>query len=695
MKDYQAKYLRNIALVGHGGEGKTTLTEAFLFASGTIDRMGKVEDGSATTDYDPEEVKRSISISTAVAPLEWKNHKITLIDIPGYFDFIGEMGGALSAADAALVLVGAVSGVAVGTEKAMAVTGAKHIPRAVVVNSMDRENANFDKVYGELKETFPGVSFAPLMLPIMDKGAFVGYTITTTGKSYQFAGKKGEVKEIETSQAMKDRIEELMESLVEAAAGADDELMEKFFEEGTLSEEDMLKGLSKGIADGDVTPVFCCAAVPCLGVSKILDYIVDVFPSPEAKGVTVGKNPKDGSEISRPVDASAPFSAQVFKTLADPFVGKISLLKVYSGTLTSDTTFVNANNDKTAKAGSVSVMRGKKLIAVDKLIAGDIGVLTKLQFTATGDTLCAASDPIVYPFPEFPQPCISMAVYAKNKGDEDKIFSSLARLTEEDPSFTIEKDPVTTETIISGQGEMHLDVLVNKMASKFGVGCTLQDPKIPYRETIKKSIKAEGRHKKQTGGHGQFGHCWIEFEPILDGSAEFEFVDKVVGGVVPRNFIPSVEKGLRENLPKGVIAGYPLVNIRATLYDGSYHPVDSSEMAFKTAARLALKKCVDASPCLLEPVYKLEVTVPDEYMGDVIGDMNRRRGRIMGMDQVEGGQKVTAEVPLSEVFKYATDLRAMTQARGSFVKEFARYEEVPAQVAAKIIANAKLDDDEE
>ena len=346
----------------------------------------------------------------------------------------------------------------VGTEKAMAVTGAKHIPRAVVVNSMDRENANFDKVYGELKETFPGVSFAPLMLPIMDKGAFVGYTITTTGKSYQFAGKKGEVKEIETSQAMKDRIEELMESLVEAAAGADDELMEKFFEEGTLSEEDMLKGLSKGIADGDVTPVFCCAAVPCLGVSKILDYIVDVFPSPEAKGVTVGKNPKDGSEISRPVDASAPFSAQVFKTLADPFVGKISLLKVYSGTLTSDTTFVNANNDKTAKAGSVSVMRGKKLIAVDKLIAGDIGVLTKLQFTATGDTLCAASDPIVYPFPEFPQPCISMAVYAKNKGDEDKIFSSLARLTEEDPSFTIEKDPVTTETIISGQGDESTDL---------------------------------------------------------------------------------------------------------------------------------------------------------------------------------------------------------------------------------------------
>lgn len=694
MKDYQTKFLRNVALVGHGGEGKTTLAEAFLFATGTIDRMGKTEDGSAVTDYDPEEIKRAFSISTAVAPVEWNNHKITFIDIPGYFDFVGEMVGPMTVADAALVLVSAVGGVAVGTEKAMKITAKYGVPRAIVVNNMDRENANFDKVFAQLKESFPNVAFAPIMLPIMNNGTFAGFTITTKGTSFLFNGKKGELKETATDDAMKMHIDELMESLTEAAAGADDELMEKYFEEGTLSHDDMLIGLRKGIATGAITPVFCCAAAPCLGVTTILDYIVDVFPSPEFKGDKKGIDPKDGSETARALD-NAHFSAQVFKTLADPFVGKISLLKVYSGVLTSDTAFINGETEKAGKAGTVSVMRGKKLINVDKLIAGDIGVLTKLQNANTGDTLCTPTHRIVFPRFEFPAPSISMAVYAKNKGDEDKIYSSLNRLTEEDPSFTIEKDPVTAEIIISGQGEMHLDVLVNKMASKFGVGCLLQDPKLPYRESIKKSIRAQGRHKKQTGGHGQFGDCWIEFEPILDGDTEFEFLDKVVGGSVPRNFIPAVEKGLRENLRKGIIAGYPIYGLRASLVDGSYHPVDSSEMAFKTAARLALKKCVDANPYLMEPVYKVEVVVPDEYMGDVIGDMNRRRGRIMGMDPVPDGQKVTAEVPLSEIFKYATDLRAMTQARGAFTKEFVRYEEVPANVAAKIIANAKLEDEEE
>ncbi|MDR2513939.1 MAG: elongation factor G [Christensenellaceae bacterium] len=693
MKEVHAKFLRNIALIGHGGDGKTTLTEAFLFAAGVVDRMGRIEDGSVTTDYDPEEIKRGISISSAVAPLEWKEHKLTFIDIPGYFDFAGEMPGPLAVADGALVVTSAVSGVSVGTEKALDYCLKHKVPRAVVINAMDRENADFYKVFDALKERYPSVSFAPMMLPIVSGGAFKGYTVPSTGKSYEFTGKKGETKEVPTDAAQQGRIDELIEALTEAAAGEDDALMEKFFDEGSLAPEELAKGLAEGTAAGDITPVFCSAAVPCLGASNIMDFLIELFPSPLEKGAAVGKK-LGGEEVRRELDESAPFSALVFKTLADPFVGKISLLKVLSGSLSSDTSFVTVSADKPIKAGSVSIMRGKKLTTVDRLVAGDIGVLTKLQSVITGDTLCAPGEVFSYAFPEFPRPSLSMAVFPKNKGDEDKIFSSLHRLMEEDPSFVISKDAETAETIISGQGEMHLDVLTHKAASKFGVACELSDPRLPYRETIKKSIKAEGRHKKQTGGHGQFGHCWIEFEPILEGP-EFEFVDKVVGGVVPRSFIPAVEKGLRENLPRGVIAGYPLVNIRATLYDGSYHPVDSSEMAFKTAARLALKKCTEASPVLLEPVYKLEIHVPDEYMGDVIGDMNRRRGRIMGMDQEEGGQKVTAEAPLSEVFKYATDLRAMTQARGNFDKEFIRYEEVPANIAQKIIANAKLEDEEE
>ncbi|MBQ4638090.1 MAG: elongation factor G, partial [Clostridia bacterium] len=401
---------------------------------------------------------------------------------------------------------------------------------------------------------------------------------------------------------------------------------------------------------------------------------------------------------TRKADVSEPFSAQVFKTVADPFVGKLSLIKVFSGVLTGDMTLYNPNSEKNEKAGTVYMMRGKKQTAVDKLIAGDIGALAKLQNTATGNTLCDAAKPIKYEEFKFPKPVISLAVVAKKQGEEDKIATGLNKLMEEDPTFSIEKTTDTKEMVMSAQGELQLEVLIKKLQAKFGAEASFADPKIPYRETIRKSIKAEGRHKKQSGGHGQFGHCWVEFEPIFDGGEEFEFVDKVVGGVVPRSFIPAVEKGLRENLPKGIIAGYPIVNLRATLYDGSYHPVDSSEMAFKIAARLALKKCVDASPVLLEPVYSAKITVPDEYMGDIMGDMNRRRGRVMGMNPVEDGQEVEAEVPLSEMFKYATDLRSMTQARGSFTMEFVRYEEVPQNIAQKIIENAaknKVDEDDD
>lgn len=693
MKDYLTQHIRNIAIVGHGGEGKTTLTESLLWTSGAIDRMGRIEDGSTASDYDPEETKRQFSISTAVAPVEWKDTKINFIDIPGYFDFIGEMMGPLRIVDAALIVVGAVAGLNVGAEKAMAYTSKHNIPRAIFVNSMDRENANYDKVIAQLQDKYQ-TAICPIMLPIYEGDAFVGFSSLVTGKSYRYLDKYS--KEVETTPDMQERIEAVWEQVTEAAASADDELMEKYFESGELTDEEKFIGLRKGIAAATITPVFCGAAAPALGISNLLNFIETIMPSPLEKAFPKrGTNPKTNEPAERVCSTEAPFSAQVFKTLADPFVGKISLIKVVSGVLTPNTQFLNTNSEKVSKAGSVSVMCGKKLTPTFKLIAGDIGVLTKLSDTKTGDTLCDPVNPIVFPWVTYPEPCYSMAIQAKKKGEEDKIMQGLLRLTEEDPSFIIEKPVDTSETILSGQGEMQLDVTVKKLASKFGVEAILVEPKIPYRESIRKSIDAEGRHKKQTGGHGQFGHCKILFEPIYGEDVDFEFVDNVVGGVVPRAFIPAVEKGLRENINKGVLAGYPIVHLRATLHDGSYHAVDSSEMAFKTAARLALRKCVDADPVLLEPIYSMDILVPDEYMGDVIGDMNRRRGRILGMNPAEDGQEVVVEAPLSEIFKYATDLRAMTQGKGSFKKTYVRYDEVPANLAQKIIASANMQDDDE
>ncbi len=691
MKDYRTEKLHNVAMIGHGGDGKTTLTEAMLFAAGAIERMGKTADGTTTTDYDPEEIKRTISISAALAPFEWEDKKITLIDLPGYFDFAGELTGPLKIADCAMIVMSAVSGMAVGTEKAHKLCTKGHVPHMIVINQMDRENANYDKCLAQLTEKY-GSNIAPIIVPIIEKGAFVGYANVLTGKAYSGSGKT--FKEIPVSADVQSHIESLKDAVYEAAAGADDELMEKFFEEGELSDEEVNRGLRIGIADATIVPVVCASAVTGVGISAVMDTIINIMPNSVGKEYK-GVNPKTGEAEVRKALESEPFSAQVFKTVADPFVGKLSMIKVFSGKLTGDMTLYNPNVDKNEKAGTVYTMLGKKQTAVDKLIAGDIGALAKLANTATGHTLCDSAKPIQYDTIHFPAPVISLAVVAKKQGDEDKIATGLNKLMEEDPTFTVEKTADTKEMVISGQGEAHLDVLIRKLESKFKAEAMLVDPKIPYRETIRKAIKAEGRHKKQSGGHGQYGHCWIEFEPIYDSDQDFEFVDKVVGGVVPRSFIPAVEKGLRENLPKGIIAGYPIVNLRATLYDGSYHAVDSSEMAFKIAARLALKKCVDASPVLLEPVYQAKIVVPDEYMGDIIGDMNRRRGRIMGMNQVEDGQEVVAEVPLSEMFKYATDLRSMTQARGSFSMEFVRYEEVPANVAQKIIENAKLSDDDE
>ena len=693
MANYQTKDIRNIALMGHGSEGKTTLTEALLFAAKAIDRQGRVEDGNTVTDFDPEEIKRGISISAATAPIEWKQKMINIVDVPGYFDFIGEAMGPLRVVETAGIVVSAVGGISVGAEKAWKLATKNHVAKMFIVNQMDREHADFHKVEAALREKF-GNSVVPILLPIGDGADFKGVVNVLENKAYERTN-KGEPKEIPVPADMADAIEAALEEITEAAAMSDDELTMKYLDEGSLSHEEILEGFKIGMFSGIISPVVPCSALTGVGVAKMLDVMADFLPSPK-RAVYTGVNPKNGDEVSRKCNNDEPFSAFVFKTIADPFVGKLSLFKVMSGSVAGSSSLYNSSADKNEKITGLFVLRGKKQISTPQLNAGDLGALNKLQYTNTGDTLCDPANPIQYPAIEYPTPCISKAVFAAKQGEEDKVFSGLARLMEEDPSIRLEKNVETTETCLAGQGELHLEVIRSKLATKFGAQATLEDPRIPYRETIRKKVSCQGRHKKQSGGHGQFGDVWIEFSPTADPSVDFEFEDAVVGGAVPRNFIPSVEKGLRENIVKGVLAGYPMVGLHAKLYDGSYHPVDSSEMAFKTAARIAYKKgCMDASPVLLEPIMHVEVTVPDEYMGDVMGDMSKRRGRIMGTNQVEEGQLLEAEAPLAEMFKYATDLRSITQSRGSFTMKFERYEEVPSNVAQKIIENAKKDEEEE
>ncbi|MDO5145097.1 MAG: elongation factor G [bacterium] len=695
MADYLTGSIRNIALMGHGGEGKTTLTEAMLYAAGIVDRQGKVEDGNTTTDFEPEEIRRHCSISAATAPCDWNGKMLNIIDVPGYFDFIGEMVGPLRVVETVGIVVGAVTGFNVGAEKVFKYAVKSGVGRMFIVNQMDREHASFDKVTQQLRDRH-GSCVVPVLMPIGEGESFRGVVNVLEKKAYEGAYQNSV--EVPMPDEMKDKVDKAFDYLTEQAAAADDELMMKYLEGEELTYEEILTGFHKGMKEGSIVPVVALSALTGVGIARTMDLMAKYLPSPAHQGIVHdGFNPRTGEGVSRTCRDDEPFSAFVYKTIADPFVGKLSLFRIFSGKLTSATTLYNVNKDKTEKSSGIYILRGKKQVPKQLLHAGDLGALAKLQYTTTGDTLCDYNDPIQYPVLAFPTPCMSKAVYAAKQGEEDKVFSGLARLREEDPSISVAKNPDTTETLISGQGEMHLDVIRNKLEAKFGAKAVLQDPKIPYRETIRKSVKVQGRHKKQTGGHGQFGDVWIEFSPTLDGSTDFVFEDAVVGGVVPRNFIPSVEKGLRECITRGVLAGYPMVGLRAKLYDGSYHPVDSSEMAFKTAARIAYKKgCADASPVLLEPIMHVEVTVPDEYMGDIMGDMNKRRGRIIGMNQTDGMQMVEAEAPQSEMFKYATDLRSMTQARGSFVMRFERYEEVPAVVAEKIIAGAeKIEDDEE
>ena len=689
MKNYNFESLRNVGLIGHGATGKTSLAEALLYYTGTTDRLGKNEDGTTVMDYEAEEKKRGISLSTSVACVEFNNTKINIVDMPGYFDFEGEMIQGMKAVDIATIVVCAVSGVEVGTEKAWKYCNKVNIPRAFFINKMDRENADFDKTLEQMKEKF-GLSIVPIEYPIGKEENFTGVVNIISQKAFKLDNKTKKMVSIDIPADLIDKVNECRQMIMETVAETDEELLEKYLENGKLSDEDIYSGFIKGCSDGEIAPVLCGSATKVVGIKSMLENIIGCFPSPKYSRAHKALDIDTGDEIYIKVEEDKPFSAYVFKTIADPFVGKISLFKVITGKLNGDAVVKNTNSGKQEKLSHLFFMRGKNQIVTDEIIAGDIGAVAKLQFTSTGDTLCSQEINIKYDKIKLPVPVMSMAILPKTKGDEEKISLALSKLIEEDPVFKIERDKENAETIIWGLGETHLEVIASRIKNKFGADVILQTPKIPYRETIKGKSDVQGKHKKQSGGHGQYGDVKIKFEPRNDGEFDLEFVDKVVGGAVPRNFIPAVEKGLRECMSSGVLAGYPVVGVKATLYDGSYHPVDSSEMAFKIAASIAYKKGLEsAKPILLEPIMNVEIKVPDEYMGDVMGDINKKRGRVMGMEQVGDEQKVIAEVPMAEMFNYATSLRAMTQARGSYVSSFGRYEEVPESELIKILNEAK------
>lgn len=689
MKNYTIKNLRNIGLIGHGASGKTSLIEGLLFSTGNIDRLGKVEEGTTVTDFDQEEKRRGISLSVSIAPIEVNGTKINLVDIPGYFDFSGELIQGMRAVDVATILVCGVSGFQVGTEKAWDYCNKINLPRAFFVNKLDRENSNYDNVLSGLKERF-GISVVPIQYPIGREGEFNGVINVISKRARVYDVKTNKMIEIDVPEGLSEKVDECKMMIMEAVAETDENLLEKYFTKGELSDNEIYNGLIQGCARGEIAPVMCGSASKAIGMESFIEDVVECFPSPEYSIPQKGISEQSGEEVFIDLDEEKPFSALVFKTIADPFVGKISLFRVITGRLSNEINLINSNKEKNEKLVNVFFMRGKNQMLTKEVVAGDIAAASKLQYTETGDTLCDANNKIIYDKMNFPTANISMTILPKSKGDEDKISSSLQKLLEEDPSFTIVRDLENAETIISGLGETHLDVIASRLKNKFGAEVILRLPKIPYRETIKGIADVQGKHKKQSGGHGQYGDVKIKFEPRSDGEVDLEFVDNVVGGVVPRNYIPAVEKGLRDCIAKGVLAGYPVVGLKATLHDGSYHPVDSSEMAFKIATSIAYKKGLEqAKSILLEPIMNVEILSPDEYMGEIIGDVNKRRGRVLGMEIEKNLQKIIAEMPLSEIAKYSTDLRSMTQARGSFTTRFERYEEVPELEATKIIEDSK------
>lgn len=689
MKDYCIKNLRNIGLIGHNGTGKTSLAESILYYSKITDRIGKIEEGNTVLDYDPEEKKRQFSISLSIAPVELDNVKINIIDIPGYADFHGECIQGMRAVDVGMIVVSGVSGIKAGTERAWEYCNKIKLPRTIFINKLDRENASFDNVLDSLNQKF-GISVVPIQYPIGTEENFKGVINIISNKAKIYNTKTREVEIIDIPKELEEKVQHCKIMIMEAVAETDENLLEKYFSEGILSDEEIYKGLIKGCASGEIAPVMCGSALKVIGIDSLIEDIVECFPSPEyaipQKAVDLNTN----KEVFINLTQDKSFSALVFKTIADPFVGKISFFRVITGQASDDMVVVNTNKDKTEKLSHICFMRGKTQIPTQSIIAGDIGAISKLQYTSTGDTLCSPEFKVIYDKMNFPTTVYSMAAIPQAKGDEEKISQALSKLKEEDPVFEVDRDADNAEIIVSGLGETHINIIASKIKSKFGTDIILSLPKIPYKETIKGFSDVQGKHKKQSGGHGQYGDVVIKFEPRDDGGEELEFVDNVVGGAVPRNFIPAVEKGLRECMQHGVLAGCPVIGLRATLHDGSYHSVDSSEMAFKMAASIAYKKGLEqAKPILLGPIMKIDIIIPNDYMGDVIADINKKRGRVMGMEPEEDKQKVTAEVPLAEIRKYATELRSLTQGRGSFSKEFLRYEEIPEIEVNKIIDEIK------
>ena len=680
--------IRNVGVVGHGGVGKTSLVESLLFTAGAVTRLGRVDDGSTTTDFDPDEIKRKISINTSVAYCDVKGHRINLVDTPGYGDFIADARAGLRVVEAAVVVVDAVAGVQVQTEKVWKFASEFDLPRAIVVNRLDRERSDFFRTLESLGRRLKG-RIVPVHIPVGEESGFRGFVDLVTERATLYAD--GKPTEAGVPAEAADRVKEWREKLVEAAAETDDDLLAKYLEEGSLAEAEMLKALRAGITQGKIVPVLCAAATRGIGSQALLDLIIHEFPSPADRGEVGGTDLKAKQAGTRGPDPRAPVSALVFKTLSDPHIGKLTLFRVYSGSLRADSTLLNPTRGGRERMGHVSWLQGKTQKNVEALGPGEIGVAQKLKETQTGDTLCDEAQPFELPRITFPEPAINFAVQPKTRGDEDKISNALARIAEEDPTVHHHFDPETKQLLISGVGSLHVEMTVERMKRKYNVDVTLLPPRIPYKETVKGRAEGQGKYKKQTGGRGQYGDTWLRVEPLVRGGG-FEFVDEIFGGAVPRNFIPSVEKGVRDCMKKGILAGYPVVDLKVTLYDGSYHDVDSSDMAFQIAASMGLQKVfMDAHPILLEPVMNVEVTTPADNAGDVIGDLNSRRGRIVGMEPAGETAVVRAQVPMAEMLTYEPSLRSMTGGRGGYAMEFSHYEEVPAFIADKVIKEAKTE----
>ena len=675
-----AKEIRNVAIIGHSGEGKTTLCEAMLFNGGVIDRMGKTEDGTTVTDFDELEKAKKNSVYTSVAYLIWKGVKINLLDLPGFYDFEGERHEGLAACGAAVLVIGANGVLPIGAESVVEYCLKLGKPLVIFINGMDKPNADYAGTVAALKEKYAG-KLAPIQLPIMADGKMTGYVNAIQEKAYKFSTQGPQ--EIEIPAELRGYMEEMQTSLMETAAENDEILLDKYFEEGKLSKDDTVHGVRKGIATGNVIPVMAGSALQNRGVINLLDEIVRYMPTANERKNSLATDLNADEIVNVNCEEDGPFAAQVFKTVYDAYSGKLNYIKIFRGRLKSGMTVLNSNTGGEERIGQIFALRGKKCELVPELTAGDIDAVNKLTSTDTNHTLCATGTNLQFDPIRFPKPSLSLAVNAVTKGDEDKVFAGFNKMSEEDYTFSVEKRADTGELVVSGQGEVHIEMLAKKLKQRYNIDVTLAEPKIPYRETIRAVANAEGKHKKQSGGHGQYGHCKVRFEPCEE---EFVFGDEVVGGAVPKQYIPAVEKGLRECLGRGVLAGYPVIGVKAVLYDGSYHDVDSSEMAFKAAAALAFKEGIkNAKPVLLEPVMKLRVLVAGDYLGAVMGDISKRRGRISESSQEGGLTVVAAEVPLSEITKYATDLRGMTRGQGKFSTEFVRYEEVPPQIADKII----------